>query len=210
MKKNDHIYRKNLRNRLLGLAKAPISDDRKPVRVALIWTKLRSLCSSILGSFRSSRKTNFSGSFGMTATKRSFLLPEVLLAIAVLVLFIPLIVRLPIEYYRSQVERLEAFERQRIADWTFSEIKEFFLKESIPWEELPGKKHEITRFLSDANFLMPNFSVRPIHRQFSLKCTGEKHGPHGEIFRLYETTIFLGSNKYKYRILMQRLPNDAK
>ena len=55
------LYRKNLKNRLLNLAKFPIINNRK----SLIQAHLRSLWSSILGSFRSSRKTNFSGSFGI-------------------------------------------------------------------------------------------------------------------------------------------------
>jgi len=63
--KSPRIYPKNLKNRLLGLAKAPIIDDRKRVRIALINTRLRSLRPSILGIFRSSRKTDFSGSLGI-------------------------------------------------------------------------------------------------------------------------------------------------
>ena len=58
------LYPKNLKNRLLGLAKALIIDDCKWVRIALIRT-LQSLRSSILGSFRSNRKTDFSGSLGI-------------------------------------------------------------------------------------------------------------------------------------------------
>ena len=61
------IYPNHLKNRLLGLAKAPIIDDRKSVRIALIRTNLRSLRSSILGSFRSSRKTGFSDGLGIVA-----------------------------------------------------------------------------------------------------------------------------------------------
>jgi len=63
------LYPKNLKNRLLGLAKAPTIDDRKRVRINAIRTRLRSLRSSILGSFRSSRKTDFSGFFGYTPKK---------------------------------------------------------------------------------------------------------------------------------------------
>ena len=72
------IYPKNLKNRLLGLAKAPIIDDRKLVRIALIRTNLRNLRSSILGSFRGSRKTDFSGSLGIA---RLFLLALIVLTI---------------------------------------------------------------------------------------------------------------------------------
>jgi|GEM_PF-1025918 len=61
----DPVYPKNLKNRFFGLAKAPIIDDRKLVRIALIRTSLRSLWSSILGSFRGSPKADFSGSLGI-------------------------------------------------------------------------------------------------------------------------------------------------
>ena len=71
---SDNIYPKNLKNRLLGLAKAPIIDDRKLVRIALIRTNLRRVRSSILGSFRSSRKTDFSGSLGLFCAHMKLLL----------------------------------------------------------------------------------------------------------------------------------------
>ena len=38
--KSQDLYPKNLKNRFLGLAKAPIIDDRKLVRIALIRTNL--------------------------------------------------------------------------------------------------------------------------------------------------------------------------
>jgi chorismate mutase len=65
-----NLYPKNLKNRLLGLAKAPIIDDRKLIRIKLIRINLRSLRSSILGSFRSSRKTDFSGSLGIQEIRK--------------------------------------------------------------------------------------------------------------------------------------------
>jgi|GEM_PF-594012 len=60
-----HLYPKNQENRLLGLAKAPRIDDHKRIRIALIRIRLRSLRSSILGSFRSCQKTDFPGSLGI-------------------------------------------------------------------------------------------------------------------------------------------------
>ena len=61
-----HIYPKNLENRFLGLAKASIIDGRKLTRIELTRTNLRSLRSSILGSFRLIRKADFPGSLGIT------------------------------------------------------------------------------------------------------------------------------------------------
>ena len=136
---------------------------------------------------------------------------EVLLAISLIALFAAPLMRLPIKYYRAQINSLEAFERQRIADWTFSEIKEMLLKESIPWESLPAKKESIKLPLTDTRLLMPHLPSRLVHRSFLLKCKGEKQGLHGEIFRLYGIEISLDdeAKTYHYRMLVQRLPADA-
>ncbi len=142
---------------------------------------------------------------------RSFLLLEVLLAMTLVALFAAPLMRFPIRHYRAQINSLEAFERQRVADWTFSEIKEMLLKESIPWDNLPAKGASIERHLPDARLIMPHLPPRLVRRSFVLKCSGEKQGPHGEIFRLYKIEIICDSHKpYKYRLLVQRLPGEVK
>ena len=136
---------------------------------------------------------------------------EVLMAIAIVALFAAPLMRWPINYYRSQMDRLEAFERQRIADWSFSEVKELLLKEFIPWDRLPVKDQSITFPLPDASFIIPHLPTRPIHRSFTLKCQGEKQGKNGEIFRIYYVDITLDVKKsYQYRLLVQRTSVDAK
>jgi hypothetical protein len=143
--------------------------------------------------------------------KRSFLLLEVLLAITLVAVFAAPLMRLPINYYRSQVDRLESFERQRIADWSFSEVKELLLKESIPWDKLPGKDQTFTFPLPDSSFIIPHLPTRPVHRSFTLNCKGEKEGKHGEIFRIYHVDITLDAKKsYQYRLLVQRTFSDTK
>jgi 3'-phosphoadenosine 5'-phosphosulfate sulfotransferase (PAPS reductase)/FAD synthetase len=138
--------------------------------------------------------------------KRSFLLLEVLLAITVVAVFAAPLMRWPIKHYQSQIDRLEEFEYQRIADWTFSEIKELLLKEGIAWSKLPTKGGTLARPLSDVKRHIPQFPDRTVRRSFILKCRGEKKGPHGEIFRIYQVEITMDSKKsYQYRILVQRL-----
>jgi hypothetical protein len=138
--------------------------------------------------------------------KHSFLLLEVLLAIAVVSLFAAPLMHWPIEHYQSQIRRLEHFEYQRIADWTFSEIKEFLLKEGIPWEKLPAKKQTLTLPLSDAPLVLPRFPGRFVHRSYLLDCRGEKEGIHGEIFRIYQVKVFINEkNKFCYRLLIQKI-----
>lgn len=145
----------------------------------------------------------------MKRIKRNFLLLEVLLAVALVALFAAPLMRWPIRHYRSQIDRLEEFERQRIADWTFTEIKENLLKEGIPWEKLPGKEQSLTLYLSDVPMMLENLPSRTISRSYTLRCKGEKQGLHGEIFRLYKVEINLNKKKtYRYKILVQKIPED--
>jgi hypothetical protein len=140
------------------------------------------------------------------ASKRDFLLLEVLLAIAVVAIFAAPLMQWPIKHYRAQISRLENFESQRVADWTFSEIKEMLLKEGIKWEKLPSKGEHLVQPLSDAKLCIPHLSTRTVHRSFRLICKGEKQGIHGEIFRLYRVEVFIGDkNRYEYRLLVQKL-----
>ncbi|MBF8263882.1 MAG: hypothetical protein HW387_1547 [Parachlamydiales bacterium] len=144
-------------------------------------------------------------------TKRTFLLLEVLMAIALVAVFAAPLMRWPIKHYRSQINRLEAFELQRAADWTFTEIKELLYKEAIPWEKLPEKEQIFVQTLTDIQIQVPNLTARTIHRSYTLKCKGEKEGIHGEIFRLYRVDIDLGAPKpYRYRVLVQRIPEESK
>ncbi len=63
---------------------------------------------------------------------------EVLIAIALLSIFAPWLMTLPARHYQLQIQRFESQEKQRIADWSYSEIKELLLQHSIPWERLPA------------------------------------------------------------------------
>jgi hypothetical protein len=143
--------------------------------------------------------------------KRSFLLLEVLLAIALVAVFAAPLMRWPIVHYRSQMDRLEEFERRRIADWTFTEIKELLLKEGIPWERLPPKDQELIVMLPSGKMMLPKLPPRLVTRSYTLKCKGEKHGIHGEIFRIYRAEVHLdGKKHYRYRILVQKIPPNPK
>jgi hypothetical protein len=141
--------------------------------------------------------------------KHSFLLLEVLLAIALVALFAAPLMRYPIRQYQAQIDRLEEFERQRIADWTFTEIKELLLSEKIAWNKLPPKGQRISLFLPDAKMQLEPLPSRTLSRSYTLHCKGEKQGLHGEIFRLYKVEILLGKKKiYRYRVLVQKLPEE--
>ncbi len=148
--------------------------------------------------------------------KRSFLLPEVLIAIFLTSLCLIPLIRSPIESYRTEVELLEEMERERLAEWSFSEIKEKLLTHEIPWEKLPTKGNLTAPIpLSPITIQIPGLQSKTVNRSFVLKCreTGEKEGPQGEIYRmLYVDLLFdppLPNTKrknphYSYRTLVQK------
>lgn len=142
--------------------------------------------------------------------KRSFLLLEVLIAFTLLGLFMPMLMRLPLNHYKEQIKCLEQFERQRLADWTFSEVKELLLKHTIPWNQLPNRKDSpLRRKLTPARIAIPDLFSKELSRSLQLKCVKEKIGPQGQLFRLYEAEISLGEEKettpFTYRLFIQKL-----
>ena len=130
---------------------------------------------------------------------------EVLIAIALLSIFAPWLMTLPARHYQLQIQRFESQEKQRIADWSYSEIKELLLQHSIPWERLPEfKKPAVTFYLPDAQLYLPGLSSKTLKRSFTLRCKREKEGKQSEIYRLYELILsFGGPEKHKYFILIQ-------
>ena len=141
---------------------------------------------------------------------RSFLLFEALIALLIVTLFITPVIKFPILYFKKQIEHLSGFEKRRIADWTYSEIKEMFLREAIPWHKLPKKEEkESPPFpLPETKLAVPTLNSRMISRNFILKCLREKEGLKGETYRLYEVIIVLDQEKISpsYRILVAHEP----
>jgi hypothetical protein len=123
--------------------------------------------------------------------KKTFLLLEILIALMLVVLCAtPLIVE-PVRLYRTEMKRLEEVEAERLANWTFSEIKEKLLKHEIPWKMLPIKEGPSIAYpLEAAPLQIPGRSAKIIHRSFSLKCRREKEGPQGEIYRIFDVNIY--------------------
>ena len=119
------------------------------------------------------------------------MLLEILIAlILVMVCAVPLIVE-PIYLYRSELKLLEEVEGERLADWTFLEIKEKLLKNEIPWKALPSHKgRSISYSLDAAPIQIPGRSKKIIKRRFTLKCQREKEGPKGEIYRIFDVKIY--------------------
>lgn len=122
--------------------------------------------------------------------KRPFLLLEVLIALTlILVCIVPLVMR-PLELYRTENELLWEMERERLADWTYSEIKEKLLKNAIPWKSLPDeKKKKIAYPLEPAELSIPGGKTKTLQRSFTLELKKEKVGLKGEIYRLLQVEL---------------------
>ena len=151
--------------------------------------------------------------------KRSFILLEVLIAVSLISLCaVPLVVR-PLQIYRAEMNLLWEIEGERLADWSFSEIKEKLLKNEIPWKKLPDKEEkELSFSLPDAIVSIPGGKQRKIKREFILTCRRDDEGFKGEVYRMFEVRMIftpqLLKKKPLYRIMAQKLieqkepPND--
>lgn len=151
----------------------------------------------------------------MISAKRPFLLLELLIALALVALCaIPLIAK-PVLAYLSELQNLEEEERIRLADWTFSEIKEQMYKNTIPWTDLPGLKETKGPFFLNASFIqIPGKEPKRIERSFTFYGKGEKFGADGEIFRMIHVKIELTpplskkKNNYNYRTIAKKTSKD--
>lgn len=152
-------------------------------------------------------------------SKRPFVLLEVMIALTLVVLCaIPLILK-PIRVYRSEMRFLEEGEGERLADWTFSEIKEQLLKNDLPWEKLPALNETTLPFpMSPSTISVPGRKPKRIERSFTLYGKGEKQGIGKEIYRMLYVKIHFKpelsrrknkDNAYIYRVAVRRMPQNV-
>jgi hypothetical protein len=145
--------------------------------------------------------------------KKSFILFEVLIAFVIVLLCAVPLVKQPLKLYRSELIFLEQMERERLADWTFTEIKEKLLKNEIPWEKIPPKGSESTSIpLPSAFIRIPGSNPKEIERTFRLKCKGEKKGTQEELYRSllieidFSPRLSSKQKSYPFRLIVRRLP----
>jgi len=138
--------------------------------------------------------------------KKPFLLLEVLLALTLVILCAVPLVRQPLKLYKNEMAYLEKMERERLADWTFTEIKEILLKNGIPWEKIPSKgiKTEALH-LPSVVMEIPGCKTKVIERTFFLKGRGEKIGKENQIYRQIGVHVILNGYEYEFRLPVQRL-----
>ncbi|MBX7066498.1 MAG: hypothetical protein K1X28_04650 [Parachlamydiales bacterium] len=139
--------------------------------------------------------------------KRTFLLMEILIALSLVALCIVPLVRNPFEWTRSEFKKLELLEQERLADWTFTEINEMFLKHEIPWKKIPKLHETAGPFpLPDAKIQLPGRKDKKVSRSFSLRGQGKKDGTSGQEYRQIYVTILINKESYVFRLPFQKLP----
>ena len=147
--------------------------------------------------------------------KSPFILLEVLLALTLVILCaIPLIVK-PIRNFRFEMASLEEMEGERLADWTFSEIKEEMLKKAIPWEKLPTLNVTTKPFPLEPGIIqVPGREPKKIGRSYTLFGKGAKEGEKGEKYRMiyvkiaFDPVLSRKKTIYTYRLIAQKIPSE--
>lgn len=136
--------------------------------------------------------------------KKPAVLLEVIIALSLLVLVMTPLVRGPILFHRATIERIEKIEADRIAAWTFTEIREKLLNQEFRWEQLPpmkekGKKFELPTVVLD----IPSASSKSFQRNFSFTTLKEKEHE-GKVSRLISVSIQIGAFKNTYELIVEK------
>lgn len=151
--------------------------------------------------------------------KRPFLLLEVVIAFALVALCAVPLMQSPITAYRTHLAELEKLECDRIANYTFSEIKLLLLENEIAWANMPEKISEAPQHPLDppSDIQIPNFYSKKVYRSYQIWVEKEKEGPQSEIYRRLGLRITLTPKshatkskplKYNYQLFSQKLPHN--
>ncbi len=143
--------------------------------------------------------------------KTPFLLLEILIALSLVMLcIVPLIVG-PLNLYRSEINSLWDLEEERLAEWTFSEIKEKLLKNEIPWGRLPSEKNTSVSFnFPDATLFSTGGKSKKVKRKITLSMRAKgKQDLSGKIYRLLHVHVQCSRDSkkiYKSKPMVRKLP----
>lgn len=138
--------------------------------------------------------------------KKSFVLLEVLIALSLVALCLIPLVKQPLKLYKEEFAYLERMELERLADWTFTEVKELLLKNEIPWEKIPEKNGQTDNFpLPPMSIDIAGFNKKKVERSFFLTGRGEKPGLKGEVYRQLGVYIWLNEQKFSFRTPVEKV-----
>ncbi len=138
--------------------------------------------------------------------KRTFLLLEILLAFTLVIACAVPLVKQPLKLYKREMAHLIEVEQERLADWTFTEIKEMFLKNEIPWGKIPKHLENTGPFpLPPVQIEIPGCKSKRVERSFRLYGKGETEGSKNALFRQVYVYVILNGTEYEFRLPMQKL-----
>ncbi len=138
--------------------------------------------------------------------KRPFLLIESLIALSLLALCAVPLVKQPLLFYKDEMNFLTQMEIERLADWTFTEVKELLLKNELPWDEIPPQNQRTGPFpLSDGKIQIPGCKTKRVARSFSLRGKGEKTGANKNLYRQVYLEIEIDKKKFEFRVPIEKV-----
>ena len=143
--------------------------------------------------------------------KRSFLLIEILIAIALITLISIPLIKNPIYYYKSQIHSLEKIECERLADLSFLEIKISLYNNNPSWEEIGSNLKEAKVRSLDSYTLKfsKDLKKKEILRSYKIYAK-EKKTEKNESYKLITVEISLKpinrniSYDYKYQLVAKK------
>lgn len=133
-------------------------------------------------------------------TKRSSLLLELIIAISLLVIGLVGLIKSPAYLHRAQARAFEKAECERLAAWTFTEIREQFAQGELAWSTLPPLEK------TSQAIELPSFIIngRKINQRYFLTTLEQKQTVNGTIYRLIAVCIQQGKHKFTYRIAVEK------
>jgi len=135
-----------------------------------------------------------------STSSRCLLLLEILIAISLLAAGLVGITQSPRLLHAKALSRLETVEADRIAVWTYTEIRDKLRWDDIP--EVRKKGEEVP--LSDAVFALPSLKSKSLHRSYHLATLQEKQEPNGHTYRLVSARILVGKRTFTYRLTVEK------
>ncbi len=106
------------------------------------------------------------------------------------------IIRTPMQLHKSALKRMEAVEADRIASWTFTEIRP-----QLRWADIPAfRETGKTVSLSDARAELSPQKSKAFPRNYRLKTLQEKQNANGHTYRLVSVRIEVDDRVFTYRM----------
>ena len=143
--------------------------------------------------------------------KKSFLLLEILICLALICLCLSPLIESPLKAYKSAIDHLEEIEKQNLATTSFAEIQLKLLNNEIAWEKIPSQGQSIELKLPDTKYFVGDLKEVIAERSFILSCkkNHEKTSSHDETIRLLNIHIKISpknqkSAVYKFKTMVKK------